>query len=242
MIPADSKKRPLETEEGRVKKKVKREEPLQKEEIEEATGGQSTSKAAQYESIFAASFPNQRPTPALVKIEWEKKLGELKRSKKQVNDLKLHESALVMRLSTKEQEIHRLQTELQDMKSCFTRTYKEMREIMLDRSVNMLFQRMKDQLKVTNSKLKQSQEDLGAATFTRDSQAGRLLLNRIRFLQKENEDLGAQLSEGNIHKLQLENSTQKELIDLLKQILNETHQWVYDLDEELDKKYTNKQL
>jgi len=133
--------------------------------------------------------------------------------------LKLHESALVMRLSTKEQEIHRLQTELQDLKSCFTRTHKEMREIMLDRSVNMLFQRMKDQLKETKEKLKQSQEDLSAATFTRESQSGRLLLNRIRVLQKENEDLGAQISEGNEHKLQVEYSTQKEYIEELKQFL-----------------------
>jgi len=165
-----------------------------------------------------------------------KKNAELKRLKKQVGDFKLHESALVMRLLTKEQEIHRLQTELQDMKSCFTRTHKEMREIMLDRTVNILFQRMKDQLKDTKDKLKQSQEDLGAATFTRECAAGRALINRIRMLQKENEDLGAQLSEGNIHKLQLENSTQKEFIEELKQYLNETNVWVSQLDEELDKK------
>jgi len=228
-------------DEARAKKKTKREEPIQKEEIEEAIGGQSTSKAAQYESIFSASFTNQRATPALVK-EMGKKNAELKRLKKQVGDFKLHESALVMRLLTKEQEIHRLQTELQDMKSCFTRTHKEMREIMLDRTVNILFQRMKDQLKDTKDKLKQSQEDLGAATFTRECAAGRALINRIRMLQKENEDLGAQLSEGNIHKLQLENSTQKEFIEELKQYLNETNVWVSQLDEELDKKYVNKQL
>jgi len=171
-----------------------------------------------------------------------KKNSELKRLKKQVNDLKLHESALVMRLYTKEQEIHRLQTELQDMKSCFTSTHKEMREVMLDRTLNILFQRMKDQLKDTKEKLKQSQEDLGAATFTHLSTYGRQLLNRIRLLQKENDDLGAQLSEGNIHKLQMENSTQKEMIEVLKQYLNETNEWVTQLDEELDKKYIPKQL
>jgi len=81
---SDAKKRSanMEPEEGRVKKKMKREEPLQKEEIEEAIGGQSTSKATQYESIFVSSFPNQRPTPALVKVEWEKKKFRIKTTKK----------------------------------------------------------------------------------------------------------------------------------------------------------------
>jgi len=55
---------------------------------------------------------------------------------------------------------------------------------MLDPTVNTLFQRMKDELDATKQKLKQSQEDLSAATFTRESAAGRQLLNRIRLLQK----------------------------------------------------------
>uniref|UniRef100_A0A6B2LGX3 Uncharacterized protein n=1 Tax=Arcella intermedia TaxID=1963864 RepID=A0A6B2LGX3_9EUKA len=181
-----------------------------------------------------SSFTNQKPTPALVKLEWEKKNLELKKLKKQVSDLKLHESALVTRITTKEQEIHRLQTELQDMKNSVVRPQKEMRDIMLDRSVNMLFQRMRDQLKETKEKLKQSQEDLGAATFSRESRQGRLLLNRIRILQKENEDLGTQLYEGNLHKLQLENSQQKDWIEEFKKYLTETMEWVNRLEEEFD--------
>ncbi len=55
-----------------------------------------------------------------------------------------------------------------------------------------------------------------------NSAAGRQLLNRIRLLQKENEELGQQLSEGQIHKLELEISMQRELAEELKRTLDGT--------------------
>jgi len=228
----------VDSERSAKKAKVEtRQEPVKDED--------DLSQLYAYETIFSVLVPpttGQKITPILVKAELEKKLMEVKKLKKQVGDLKLHESALVMRLMTKEQEIHRLQTELQDMKSQFTRTHKEMREVMLDRTLNMLFQRMKEQLKDIKQKLKQNQEDLSAATFTRESAAGRQLLNKIRLLQKENEDLGQQLWEGNIHKLELEISVQKEYGEEVKKNLDESNEFVLQLDEELEKMYATKQI
>jgi hypothetical protein len=78
---------------------------------------------------------------------------------------------------------------------------------------------MKVQLDETKEKLKQSQEDYSAATFTREryaflavvarlilslSKNGRQLMSRIRMLQRENEGLGLQLETGKIHKLEVE--------------------------------------
>ena len=50
------------------------------------------------------------------------------------------------------------------------------RQAMLDPTVNTLFQRMKDELEATKQKLKQSQEDLSAATFTRERSSSSLLI------------------------------------------------------------------
>lgn len=107
-------------------------------------------------------------TPEQVKDEWEKRTAELKKMKKETEDLKLHESVLVMRLSTKEQEIHKLQTELLDLKSQFTKPHRDLRDVMLDHSLNALFQGMKDQIKELTKKLDQAKEDLSAAQFTRE--------------------------------------------------------------------------
>jgi len=74
---------------------------------------------------------------------------------------------------------------------------------------------LKDQLNETKEKLKQSQEDYSAATFTREGKSGRQLMSRIRLLQRENEALGLQLETGKIHKLEVELEICKETLAFL---------------------------
>jgi hypothetical protein len=50
------------------------------------------------------------------------------------------------------------------------------RNALLDPTINALFQRMKDELDAVKERLKQSQEDLSAATFTRERFGTFLLL------------------------------------------------------------------
>jgi len=170
----------------------------------------------------------------LSKLNGKKKISAQTKLKKQVNDLKLHESALIIRLSTKEQELNQMQTELQDMKKSMTPTQIELRNMMLDPTVNILFARMKDQLSDVNHKLKLSQEDLCAATFTRDSAAGRQLMSRIRLLQQENDDLGTQLAEEKTHKLEVELQSQRELVAEFGKHLAECDDTVEQLLETLE--------
>jgi len=206
-----------------------------KAKVESETAGDSTQLT--FEGLFSGLLAAPHPTPEQVKAEWEKRAAELKKLKKQTEDLKLHESVLVMRLSTKEQEIHKLQTELQDLRAQFTKPHKELREVMLDQSLNSLFQGMKEQLKEVNKKLEQTKEDLSASMFTRESPAGRQLLAKLRYVQRENDELGQQLTEGNIHKLELEKQMQTELAEELKKAFLESNEYVIQLDEELNKVY-----
>jgi len=179
---------------------------------------------------------DKKISPETVKVEWERSIGEVARLKQSISDMKNHESALVIRLASKEQEIQQLHAEVLELKKALTPVHTSLRAATLDPTVNTLFQRMKDELDGTKQKLKQSQEDLSAATFTRESAAGRQLLNRIRLLQKENEELGQQLGEGNAHKLELEVSMQRELADGLKRALDEAHEFVMQLEAETQRR------
>ena len=80
------------------------------------TTSSDTRSAAQivaaFEAIFAAHMGDKKISPESVKQEWEKSLGEVARLKQTISDLKNHESALVIRLSAKEQEIQQLQAEV----------------------------------------------------------------------------------------------------------------------------------
>jgi hypothetical protein len=225
--PTNPNKRPLTGGEEREAKKARL----------DAGSGEGGGNVAAYEAIFSHYLGDKKISPEAVKQEWEKAIQELAKMKQHVTELKLHESALVIRLSSKEQEIHSLQAELQDLRKNMTPSNTASRNALLDPTINALFQRMKDELDAVKERLKQSQEDLSAATFTRESAAGRQLLNRIRLLQKENEELGQQLSEGQTHKLELEISMQRELAEELKRTLDESNEFVMQLNEEMEKRF-----
>ena len=79
---------------------------------------------------------------------------------------------------------------------------------MLDPAINHLFLKMKTELKETKEKLESATSELAAWKFTPDSQTGKKLMARVRTLIEENQELGKQLSSGNLalleSKLQLQ--------------------------------------
>jgi len=198
--------------------------------------GITTSPSA-YEVIFQHFLGDKKITPETVQAKWEKTLQELNKAKQTIVELKQHESALVTRVAAREQEVQNLQAGIQEMRKAAQPQAATSRAVFVDPTLNILFKRMKDELDSVKQRLKQSQEDLSAATFTRESAAGRQLLNRIRLLQKENEELGQQLSEGQMHKLELEISMQRELAEELKQSLDESNEFVLQITEEMEKKF-----
>ena len=100
------------------------------------------------------------PDPESIKKEWKSIQENEEKLKSQIMDLKIRESALVIRLSQKEQEIHTLVVQNQDLKSrLIPNELNQTRTIMLNPSVNLAFQRMKEEVHEYEKKMKESQED-----------------------------------------------------------------------------------
>ncbi|KAJ7391358.1 hypothetical protein OS493_018401 [Desmophyllum pertusum] len=84
-----------------------------------------------------------------------------------------------MRLATKEQEMHDLLTQIQDLKQAQNPSSIQLRSTLLDPAVNLLFQRMKTDLDSEKEKLEQAQNDLSAWKFTPDSVTGKKLMAKM---------------------------------------------------------------
>jgi pre-mRNA-splicing regulator WTAP len=75
---------------------------------------------------------------------------------------------LVMRLTTKEQELQEYVVQLNELKSSIAPTPGSLRSTLIDPAVNLIIQRMKKELEETKKKLEDTQNDLNAWKFTPD--------------------------------------------------------------------------
>jgi hypothetical protein len=81
------------------------------------------------------------------------------------------ENVLVMRLTTKEQEVQEYASQVAELKSSFASTASSgaaLRSTLLDPAVNLIILRMKKELEETKKKLEDTQNDLNAWKFTPD--------------------------------------------------------------------------
>jgi chromosome segregation ATPase len=172
--------------------------------------------------------------PEHLKREWKDLQQNDEKLKSQIADLKLRESALVIRLSQKEKEISDLTSQLADLRRSLLPEVKEVRTILLDPMVNLQVQRMRDELAETEKRLKETQEELEAVQFNAQSMVGKKLLAKCRVLQEENDEFGRQLSEGTLSTHKIELNLLKELVAELKRNLAESHEFVLQLDAEVE--------
>ncbi|XP_019623214.1 PREDICTED: pre-mRNA-splicing regulator WTAP-like isoform X2 [Branchiostoma belcheri] len=139
-----------------------------------------------------------------------------------------------MRLATKEQEMQEIASQIQEVKQGQTPGTAQLRTMLLDPAVNLLFTRMKQELTDSKDKLEQAQNELSAWKFTPDSQTGKKLISRCRMLIQENQELGRQLSQGRIAQLEGELALQKKYSEELKSSQDELNDFVIQLDEEVE--------
>lgn len=92
----------------------------------------------------------------------------------------------------------------------------DLRKAFLDPAVNMLFERLKKELKATKAKLEETQNELSAWKFTPDSNTGKRLMAKCRLLYQENEELGKMTSNGRVAKLETELAMQKSFAEEVK--------------------------
>ena len=75
-------------------------------------------------------------------------------------DASRREHLLIVRLTTKEQELQELSNQIAELKASQAPSTAAMRNALLDPAVNLIVQKLKKELETTRSKLQETQEEL----------------------------------------------------------------------------------
>jgi hypothetical protein len=106
--------------------------------------------------------------------------------------------------------------QITELKSAQTPGPNALKSAILDPAVNLIFQKLKNELKATKAKLEETQNELTAWKFTPDSNTGKRLMAKCRQLYQENEELGKMTSNGRLSKLEGDLAFHKGLCEELK--------------------------
>lgn len=156
------------------------------------------------------------------------------RLKQQHSDLVLREKVLVRRLAAKEQEIQEYAGQLSELKAGQAPGAVALRQALLDPAVNLLLQRLRQELHSTRTRLEETQNELSAWKFTPDSNTGKRLMAKCRLLYQENEELGRMISSGRLAKLEGDLALQKSFSEEVKKSQSELDEFLQDLDEDVE--------
>lgn len=144
------------------------------------------------------------------------------------------EKILVRRLASKEQELQEYINQITEMKATQAPSAAALRSALLDPAVNILIQKLRQELITTKGKLEDTQNELSAWKFTPDSNTGKRLMAKCRLLYQENEELGRMIASGRIAKLEGELALQKSFSEEVKKSQSELDEFLQDLDEDVE--------
>ncbi|XP_074662402.1 pre-mRNA-splicing regulator WTAP-like [Tubulanus polymorphus] len=154
--------------------------------------------------------------------------------RKQQIEASHRENILVMRLTTKEQEMQEYLNQIQELKQAQNSSTAQLRSMLLDPAVNIMYQKMRKELDETKQKLEQTQNEFSAWKFTPDSQTGKRLMAKCRMLLQENDELGKVVSSGRIAKLEGDIALEKTLVQEMKKSQAEIDEFLVELDEDVE--------
>lgn len=171
---------------------------------------------------------NSEHTELLSLRESEEKL------KQQQLDATRRENILVMRLTTKEQEMQEYAAQIQELKQAQIPSIAQLRSALMDPAVNLLFDRMRKETDSLKARLEETQNELSAWKFTPDSNTGKRLMSKCRLLYQENEELGKIISSGRMAKLEGDLALQKSFSEEMKKSQSELDEFLLELDEDVE--------
>lgn len=119
-------------------------------------------------------------------------------------------------LQAKEQELHDYVSQVAEMKAAQAPGQAALKSVVLDPAVNLLIQKLHEELRATQARLEETQNELSAWKFTPDSNTGKRLMAKCRLLYQENEELGKMTSNGRLAKLESDLSLQKGVAEDIK--------------------------
>ncbi|XP_053963033.1 pre-mRNA-splicing regulator female-lethal(2)D [Anastrepha ludens] len=170
----------------------------------------------------------------LLEDEIESLKLEQARLSQQCVDAQRREKILMRRLANKEQEFQDYVSQIAEYKAAQAPTALALRSALLDPAVNLLFEKLKKELKATKAKLEETQNELSAWKFTPDSNTGKRLIAKCRLLYQENEELGKMTSNGRLAKLETELAMQKSFCEEVKKSQSEVDDFLPELDEDVE--------
>ncbi|XP_054266394.1 pre-mRNA-splicing regulator female-lethal(2)D isoform X2 [Macrosteles quadrilineatus] len=156
------------------------------------------------------------------------------RHKQQTADLQLREKMYVRRLAAKEQEMQEYAGQLSELKAREAPGVSALRSALLDPAVNLLLQKLRQELTATRTRVEETQNELSAWKFTPDSNTGKRLMAKCRLLYQENEELGRVIASGRVAKLEGELALQKSFSEEVKKSQSELDEFLQDLDEDVE--------
>lgn len=154
--------------------------------------------------------------------------------KSQLTESAQRESILVMRLTGKEQEVQDLLAQLHESKESRCPGSAQLQSLLLDPSVNILFENFKKELDTCKTQLKQAQDDLAAFKFTPESHIGKRLMAKCRLLLNENEELGRAISSGSVAKLESTIAMEKKFVQEMRRTEKDTEYFLHDMNDEME--------
>lgn len=98
----------------------------------------------------------------------------------QVQEATRRENVLNMRLATKQQELQDTLTQVHDLKQSQSPSTAQLHSMLMDPAVNLMFLKMKSELKDVKEKLAQAQTDLSAWKFSTDRSVGTATVSIVR--------------------------------------------------------------
>lgn len=133
------------------------------------------------------------------------------------------------RIHLKEQQIQDYANQLTELKSSIPA-----KSNLVDPAINLVFSKLKQELKATKAKLEDTQNELTAWKFTPDSNTGKRLMAKCRLLYQENEELGKIVSNGRLAKLESDLALHRNMCDELKRSQSDVEGIIQDLDVDVE--------
>ncbi|KAF3420093.1 hypothetical protein E2986_07325 [Frieseomelitta varia] len=133
------------------------------------------------------------------------------------------EKILVRRLASKEQELQEYISQIAEMKAAHAPSAVALRSALLDPAVNILIQKLRQELVTTKAKLEDTQNELS-----------KRLMAKCRLLYQENEELGRMIASGRIAKLEGDLALQRNFSEEMKKSQSELDEFLQDLDEDVE--------
>jgi hypothetical protein len=176
--------------------------------------------------------------PAAKRQALESDLHELRaaerRTQRELLQHRRRESALVLRLALKEREHVELRQEVMELKQRLQPAQTEETTLLCDPAVNAEIMRLRVEVQLARRKEQEAREELQASQYQSGSIAGKMLMDKCKALMAENEQLGKDLSAGEVQKLRADLALQRQYASELQGALAETREWVEMFSDELD--------